>query len=239
MIKICVHAGHSPYGVGKGAVGLLDESVENRKVLEALMSLFKDYASPSKFTFYDVTVDSPMQASAILNKLNNDVNKVNPDLSISIHLNAAGKDTAGGVECYCYNGDAGGAAKLAGKISNKISNFLGIRDRGVKNGNHLSVIKNVKAPAILIECCFVDSAMDVSHWSPAMCAKAIFDAVMAYYDSKVVMTYPESGSSHYEPENKGSLYRVQVGAFAKQSNAAAMQAKLKEAGFDAYIYEDK
>ena len=43
-----------------------------------------------------------------------------------------------------------------------------------------------------------------------------------------------SGSSEQKPSTS-VLYTVQVGAFSKKSNAEAQMAKLKAAGFDAFI----
>lgn len=39
---------------------------------------------------------------------------------------------------------------------------LGFFNRGVKDGSHLYVLKNTCIPAIFVEYCFVDSAMDIN-----------------------------------------------------------------------------
>ena len=41
--------------------------------------------------------------------------------------------------------------------------------------------------------------------------------------------------AYLPPESEGTLYRVQVGAYAKKENATAMVARLKAAGFDAIV----
>jgi N-acetylmuramoyl-L-alanine amidase len=51
--------------------------------------------------------------------------------------------------------------RLAQKAQNALVG-LGFKDRGVKDGSHLFVLKYTTAPAILIELFFVDSAADVA-----------------------------------------------------------------------------
>ena len=96
----------------------------------------------------------------------------------------------------------------------------------VKNASYLYVLKNTKAPAMLIECCFVDDKDDVALYDYKSMAEAI--------------VYGITGQKHSEPAEKGeeevkTLYRVQVGAYSIKSNAEAMQKRIKEAGFDAII----
>ena len=55
-------------------------------------------------------------------------------------------------------------------------------------------------------------------------AKAIVEGIL----NKTIETKEEKTS------NK-TIYRVQVGAYSKKENAIAMQKKLKDAGFDAFI----
>ena len=85
------------------------------------------------------------------------------NLDVSIHLNAGG-DT--GVEVWCYSDKA---ADIAGDICENVSNALGIRVRGVKYTQGLYVLKNTKAPALLVECCFVDNQNDYNHWNAEKC----------------------------------------------------------------------
>jgi N-acetylmuramoyl-L-alanine amidase len=61
-------------------------------------------------------------------------------------------------------------------ICNNIS-ALGFKNRGVKDGSDLYVIKKTKAQAILIECCFVDSKTDTSKYNAYKIAESIYKAI--------------------------------------------------------------
>ena len=54
---------------------------------------------------------------------------------------------------------------------------LGFRNRGVKYSKGLYVLKNTKAPAMLIECCFVDDRDDVQLYDCQQMADAIVDGI--------------------------------------------------------------
>ena len=77
---------------------------------------------------------------------------------------------------------------------------------------------------MLIECCFVDDKDDVALYDYKKMAKAIGEGIL----NKAIETKEEKTSDK-------TIYRVQVGAYSKKENAIAMQKKLKDAGFDAFI----
>ena len=66
----------------------------------------------------------------------------------------------------------------AARISAKISRALGIRDRGVKIRPELYVLRHTNAPALLVECCFVDSKTDYNAWDYKKCARAIAEGLI-------------------------------------------------------------
>lgn len=147
-MRIVVNAGHTKLGVGTGAVGILTESVETRKIAYELMKQLVD-------TNYEVI-------PAVFDKSNNNLkaavnlsNENSADLFISIHLNAGGGH---GCEAYTWKGKQ---SKRALNICKNLAK-LGYTNRGVKDGSGLYLIKNTKCEAILIETCFVDNASDVN-----------------------------------------------------------------------------
>ena len=171
-----IHAGHGkPNGQGCGAVGILDESAEARKVKDELIKLL----SAAGNTVYDCTYEGNANQSTILSEIVKKCNAHNVDLDISIHLNSgrndySGDGSTGGVEVYGYNTDV---QDIGGKICTNISNALGIRNRGFKTTKSLYVLNNTKAKAILIECCFVDDKDDTEKWNAEKCAKAVCEAL--------------------------------------------------------------
>lgn len=164
-----VHAGHCPDGQGaSGASGLLKESVEDRKVKDYLITNLKEQGH----TVYDCTDDSNCTERQNLQRIVAKCNMHTVDKDISIHLNAGGGT---GVEVFIVNPSL---EYTAAKICAEISSFLGIKNRGVKYSNKLYVLNHTKAPALLIECCFVDNQTDYHKWNAKNCADAITTALI-------------------------------------------------------------
>lgn len=164
MSIICINAGHTKLGnKGFGAKGLLTESVETRKIAYELMKLLASTKHEVIPAVYDVSSNNLKDAV-------NASNSKNADLFISIHLNAGGGN---GVEVYTWKGKKNDySVNICGNIAK-----LGFKNRGIKDGSHLYVIKNTKATAILVECCFVDSEKDQKLYNAEKIAKAIFQAI--------------------------------------------------------------
>lgn len=146
-MKIGINAGHTKFGKGTGANKYLNESVETRKLVSEMMSLL----SETGHEVYYLGVD---KSNNNLKYVVDEANKQGIDLFISIHLNGGAGQ---GSEVYTYEGKLLSKAK---KVLNGLVN-LGFKNRGIKDGSSLYVIKNTKMTAILIEVCFVDSKSDV------------------------------------------------------------------------------
>lgn len=148
-MRIGINCGHTASGVGSGAVGFLTESVETRAVGYPLMEILK----AAGHTVVDCTDDKSSSVAANLKKICAIANAQPLDMFLSIHFNAGG---GSGTEVYTYGS---GDVASAGKIKSALYS-LGFKDRGLKDGSNLYVIKNTKAPAALLEVCFVDSKSD-------------------------------------------------------------------------------
>lgn len=168
MATYNVHAGHCPQGQGaSGAVGLLKESVENRKVKNRVISALKS----AEHTVYDCTDDTNCTVNQNLQRIVAKCNAHSVDLDISIHLNAGGGT---GVEVWCYDEKT---SKIATAICTNVSAALGIKNRGVKYSKKLYVLRKTKSPALLVECSFVDNQTDYDHWDADKCGDAIASAI--------------------------------------------------------------
>lgn len=166
MATYNVHGGHSLKC--RGASGLLDEVNEDRKVKNKVIELLR----AKGHTVYDCTDDG---GTTPIKNLKNIVSKCNVhkvDLDVSIHLNAGGGH---GCEVYGYSNKMSG---VGARVSVNIASALGITNRGFKVRTNLYVLHRTNSPAILIECCFVDSKEDHDKWSVDKCANAIVDALM-------------------------------------------------------------
>lgn len=238
---INVHAGHNPAGkVACGAVGLINESTENRNVAAEVIAQLRGLGH----TVYDCTVNDGVNASDVLKKIVAKCNAHDVDLDVSIHFNAGAADPKGngkttGTESYIYS-DSSKAKPYAQEIARNIA-ALGYKLRDdavkddVKNASYLYVLKNTKAPAVLVECCFVDDADDVGLYSVHSMASAIVKGIAG-------KTYePVERPKEEVPEvpTKKALYRVyeQKGAFSVKENAERMKENLMKAGSNAIIVE--
>jgi len=172
-MKISINCGHTKSGAGYGAVsGKFKESEITRLVGHELIRLLK----AKGHTVNDSTVDAADSQNKYLSAVTRKVNIAEPDLFISIHCNASTLHTGNGVEVYTYNG-----RKLdkAVHICYELSR-LGFKNRGIKDGSKLYVVKNTTAPAILIELFFLDNKTDQNLYTKLGyrgIAKAIAEAI--------------------------------------------------------------
>lgn len=193
-MRINVHGGHSLKC--RGASGYLDEVNEDRKVKNRVIELLR----ANGHTVYDCTDDNSTSQNANLKAIVNKCNSHSVDLDVSIHLNAGGGT---GTEVYIYS-DKSKAKDEATRIAEKISNTLGIRNRGVKTSTQLYVLRKTKSPALLIECCFVDNGTDKAHWNVEKCAKAIVEGIL----NKSVETSNTSNNVNYIVEVTADVLHV-------------------------------
>lgn len=166
-MRIVINAGHTKKGTGTGANGFLNESKETRKIAYELMKLLADTSHEVIPAVYDVSSNN-LKESVLL------ANNNNADLFVSIHLNAGGGQ---GCEVYTWRGEK---VSQAVKVAQNL-NTLGFKNRGVKDGSKLYVIKNTRCTAILIEVCFVDNKQDAELFKNlgyTKIAQAIYNALI-------------------------------------------------------------
>ena len=147
-MRIGLNAGHTLTGAGSGAVGVLSESLETRRIVQAITPMFQAKGCE----VVDCTVDKAGSQSAYLEEVVRMANREDLDWFISIHLNNDAAKKGKGVEAYTYQGrqypDAVEVCKMIAA--------LGFKNRSVKEGTGLYVIRKTKAKALLIEVCFVN-----------------------------------------------------------------------------------
>ena len=236
---INVHAGHNPDGkVACGAIGIIRESTEARNVKNEVIRLLKALGH----TVYDCTVDNGTSANNVLCNIVNKCNVHTVDLDVSIHFNAGANDVSGngkttGTEVFIYSENSK-SKNYAQSVVMEIAK-LGFKNRGVKINKNLYFLRKTKAPAMLIECCFVDDKDDVALYDYKSMAAAIVYGITGQQYEEPTNNVSDSDASVSGSEtsvgDKDSIYRVQVGAYRNKANAVALQEKLKAAGFDAAI----
>lgn len=145
-MKFGIDLGHG-VGSDRGAVGNIAEETIINSVGNIVIEKLKELG-------HEVIELRPSSATTVGNSLYQrytKANNYNVDMCVSIHANAGGGI---GTEVFTYRGKEVLQARAV--LNNIVS--LGFKNRGIKDGSHLSMIKNPNATAMLIEICFVDSS---------------------------------------------------------------------------------
>ena len=157
-------------------------------------------------------------------------NAYGPDLAVDIHNNAGGGD---GAEVFHHHGGGKGktlAENILAEIVKVGQNSRGIKTRVNSQGkDYYAFIRNTTCPAVIVECAFVDNATDLKILATEGQRKDMGVAIA----KGILKTLGVEIQSE-----KGTLYRVQVGAYLVKANAEAMQKKIKAVGFDAFIVKE-
>lgn len=164
-MKFGIDMGHNcpPHDIG--ASGVKQEDVLTKDVGTRLMAKLSAAG-------HSVINCTPSSATSVRHSLQQRVDKANSnavDVFVSIHFNAF-KPTNNemGSEVFAISNTSKAIAK---SVLTEIAK-LGFRTRGVKN-TAFFVIKNTSMPAILVECCFVDSTADMKLFDAGNMAEAI------------------------------------------------------------------
>ena len=157
-------------------------------------------------------------------------NAFSPDLAVDIHNNAGGGD---GAEAFYHHGGGKGktlAENILAEIVKVGQNSRGAKIRKNSNGkDYYGFIRETSCPAVIVECAFVDNASDLKILATESQRKSMGEAI-----AKGIL---KALGVEIQVE-RGSLYRVQVGAYLLRDNAEAMHRKLKAIGFDAFIVKE-
>lgn len=128
-------------------------------------------------------------------------NTFNPDLAADIHNNAGGGD---GAEVFHHHG--GGTSKvMAQNILNAIvaigQNSRGIKTKTRSDGrDHFGFIRDTKAPAVIVECAFVDNKKDLQIIDTAAEQKTMGVAIAKGLLKTLGITYKEEKIVTYKDE---------------------------------------
>ncbi|MFL8120348.1 N-acetylmuramoyl-L-alanine amidase [Clostridioides difficile] len=153
-MKIAIVPGHTLTGKGTGATGYIDEGKENRILTDLIVKWLKQGGA----TVYTGKVDKSNNYLAEQCEI---ANKQNVDLAVQIHFNA-NKTTLNsmGTETI-YKTNKGKV--YAERVNKKLATIF--KNRGAKSDvRGLYWLSHTKAPAILIEVCFVDSKADTDYY---------------------------------------------------------------------------
>ena len=196
MSKFLISVGHTASGqTGCGAVGLLDESYCTREIAPLVVQKLKSAGHTAVKLQVDVWGS---QADYVTRAAQ--ANLQGGDYFVEIHLNAGG-----GTGCEVFTTSGSRAAGLAEKVSACIANEIGITNRGYKTTSGLYVLNHTSMPAMLIECCFVDNAIDYKAYNAEMIATAITEGLTG------TIIKPSSGT--WKVDSKGWWFRYSDGTW--------------------------
>lgn len=170
-IILAIDIGHNvPYDTG--AVGIRKEYDLNRLVGNALISKLRGRG-------IKVVNCTPNTAKSLNDSLYQRVitaNNCGATLFVSIHHNACPGGYGAEVLCIKDNYQDGLSTKVGEAILNELAS-IGLKNRGVKDRRDLYVINNTTMPALLVECAFVDSSLDMENYNPEKTAVAIYKGI--------------------------------------------------------------
>ncbi|QGT99490.1 N-acetylmuramoyl-L-alanine amidase [Candidatus Syntrophocurvum alkaliphilum] len=150
MYKVCLDYGHG--GNDPGA------KYKGRKESDDNLYIGREIAKELRRHGIKVGETRTSDTTVSLNKRSSFSNKGNYDYFISIHRNAFKPEVASGVETYIFNRASKESKELAAKIQNALTD-IGFINRGVNTAN-FHVLRETKAPAVLIEIGFLDNKND-------------------------------------------------------------------------------
>jgi N-acetylmuramoyl-L-alanine amidase len=221
MKKLVIDLGHG--GSDPGAVGQ-NKTHEADIVLaigKELNELLKGYDIEVKFTRLSDKYLSLYERARVANVFN-------ADYFLSIHINSAKEKSVRGVEVWQYSNENEDINKFSKGLCNDVSKIFNIRNRGLKFSKELSVLKNTKMPAALIEVDFISNAQAEKDLKVS---ENIKDIALAIKNNLLKLLDLEANESE-------NLYRVCIGAYREKNNAIKQVELAKERGFrDTYILQ--
>lgn len=150
-----ISPGH--YGKGTGAVGLLDEVTEAKRIAEQVVKQLQARGVKAQ---YVADVQSKNQHDNI-RYLVNSHNETSRTHDISIHFNSSAQKTEQGIGTeVLYVNPA--MENEAIQLSTAIANAAQLKNRGAKRRADLGFLNGTTKKALIIEVCFVNSKQDVT-----------------------------------------------------------------------------
>ena len=212
-------------GVGHGGVsdpGAVANGLKEKDLNLQIALACKDYLAQHGV---EVKMSRTKDENDPLSEEIRECNAFSPDLAVDIHNNAGGGD---GAEVFHHYGGGKGktlAINVLDEIQKAGQNSRGAKIRKNAAGrDYYGFIREITAPAVIVECAFLDNATDIEILATEGKRKTMGQAI-----AKGIL-------KTLGIENQGDrLYCVQVGAYSDKSNAEAMLKRLKSAGFTGYI----
>lgn len=217
MAKVFISAGHGGSDPGAVANGFKEKDLNLAIALACKDELIR-HGVNVKMSRYKDEDDGTNEAVA-------ECNAFAPDYALDIHNNAGGGD---GIEIFHHYG--GGKGKtLAQNILDAVvaigQNSRGLKTRTNQYGkDYYGFIRSTSAPAIIVECAFVDNKKDIQIIDTAAEQKAMGIAIAKGVLKTLGITYKKEetkvAKTKFKDENKMSSWAVD--SIKKVSDAGIM-----------------
>ena len=182
-IKIFIDQGHNPNNPNAGAEGngLREQDIVFRIgiLLNELFSENPQFETRLSRPTLDVQLGTSNTTSLIERvRL---ANEWGADYFLSLHTNASSQAAASGTEAFAYSSPSA-AFSLGEDIVQSISEYTGLKNRGMKVRSGLYVLRKTNMPAVLIELGFITNPNDASLMvnEPELFAEAIYQGTLEY-----------------------------------------------------------
>lgn len=222
--KVFISAGHG--GSDSGAVG------NGFKEKDLNLSIALACGNYLKSRGVEVQMSRVKDENDDLNQEARESNAFGPDLAVSIHNNAGGGD---GVEAwYSIVGGLGKtcAENILAEVVKIGQNSRGAKTRKGSNGrDYYGFIRQTKAPAVIVECAFIDNATDIqiinTESKRVVMGEAIAKGILKTLGiaDSAPMTTPAPTTKSIEEVAKEVIA-------GKYGNGEARKIALKNAGYD-------
>ena len=222
--KVFISAGHG--GSDSGAVG---NGFKEKDLNLSIAMACGDYL---KSKGVEVQMSRVKDENDDLNQEARESNAFGPDLTVSIHNNAGGGD---GVEAwYSIVGGLGKtcAENILAEVVKIGQNSRGAKTRKGSNGrDYYGFIRQTKAPAVIVECAFIDNATDIqiinTESKRVVMGEAIAKGILKTLGiaDSAPMTTPAPTTKSIEEVAKEVIA-------GKYGNGEARKIALKNAGYD-------
>ena len=211
-MKIGLDAGHGLNTAGKQTPDGIKEWTLNDKVRDKVVELLKDY----DVEIINVDNNEGFVDENLTERRATYVN-ANVNAFVSIHHNAytGNWNDATGVEIYTDRNYTEQDEKLANAIYKNLSNYTGLKGRGIKRSNW-TVINQSKIPAVLVEGGFMDSNNDykviTSEQGQLGYAKAVAEGLIEFLGLTKKQIAPQENFNSYTVKITADALNVRDGA---------------------------
>lgn len=221
------HGGSDPGAVGHG----LREKDINLSIANAIyLHLSGRYQGTFLMTRIDDSYLSLKERSSM-------INGIGADFVISVHSNGHNDASAMGYETFTYTSSSKVSDDMQRSIHSTVMEGLGtvgIRDRGQKKQN-FHMLRETKCPAVLVENLFVTNEAEARLLRDKDFLISLGNKTAEGIATGLGLSYHVYKDTIKQEEEQPLLFKVQVGAYAVRKNAEAMEERLRDAGFPAFI----